>query len=266
MKSAARKESAWWGEFELAEGQRGQWRIGPLDLWLESVPQEWRLVLERPRDPQDATLQVTVPTRRKPPESAAEAIRFAGIDPAVPAVLRPALADRAVVSRPERPFYIPAAARVTLYISTPLWIQLHLADKLLHELPAYQPSDTWFGANTIDGELCYATRTHCRLDLREVRWCPHRAVTPLTIHNAASDALLLERLNLPVPRLSLYADERNRLWTQAVELERKADRAMADVRIAEGPPAVAEQGTHINGPRQAGTRHFMARAFSALFQ
>lgn len=265
MSAETATHPAWWGPFELVTPQCGLWRIGPLDLWLLCGDHEWHLVADRPRDAQDATLEQLVPAGLEPPETAAERARFAGLNTAT-GEMRPALADRPVVSRPEQSFYVPGGAGVTLYVSTPVWLQLYHTGKLLYEMPIHRPSDTWFGPRTIEGELCYASRSHCRLTLGDVPWRPHRAVTPVQVRNEATEPLFLERLNLPVPRLSLYADSRNQLWTQTVELIHRPDRALAEVRIGEGAPDLASAGALIAAPRQTGTRHFMARAFSALFQ
>ena len=258
--------AAWWGRRPLAAGQHGRWSIGPLDLWLLHGDQEWQLVLERPRDSADATLAIDVPCNDAFPESAKDRLRFAGSPVGTEPELRVALADRAMVSRPQDPFYVPSQGAVTLYLSTPAWVQLYLGAARVQEFPVYTPSDTWFGPSTVNGELCYATRTQARLDLADVPERPHRVVTPLTIANKADDALFLERVNLPVPRLPVYADEHHRLWTPAVRMEREEDRDMAEMEIDSGPPAVAAGARRIAEPREAGGRHLMVRAFSALFQ
>ncbi|WP_018937546.1 MULTISPECIES: hypothetical protein [unclassified Thioalkalivibrio] len=259
-------DAAWWGRRALASGQHGRWSIGPLDLWLLHGEQEWQMVLERPRDPADATLAIDVPCADAFPADANDLLRFAGSPADSVPELRVALADRPMVSRPQNPFYVPARGQVTLYLSSPAWVQLHLGEAMVQEFPVYTPSDTWFGPNTVNGELCYATRTQARLDLADVPMRPHRVITPLTIENKASDALFLERVNLPVPRLPVFADEHHRLWTPAVRMEREEDRDMADMKIDSGPPGVAGGAQRIAEPRQAGGRHLMVRAFTALFQ
>lgn len=257
---------AWWGRRALPSGQHGRWSIGPLDLWLLHGTQEWQLVTERPRDPADATLAIDVPCADAFPVDAKELLRFAGSPAETEPELRVALADRPMVSRPQDPFYVPAQGQVTLYLSSPAWVQLYLGKAQVQEFPVYTPSDTWFGTSTVSGELCYATRTQARLDLADVPERPHRVVTPLTIVNKAPDALFLERINLPVPRLPVYADDHNRLWTPAVRMEREEDRDMAEMKIDSTPPSVASGAQRIAEPREVGGRHLMVRAFSALFQ
>lgn len=224
------------------------------------------MVLQRPREPADATLAVEIPCRDPFPADGSDRVRFAGAAASARPALRVALADRPMVSRPQNPFYVPARGQVTLYLSSPVWVQLLIGAAQVQEFPVYVPSDTWFGTNTVDGELCYATRSQARLDLADVPRRPHRVVTPLTIVNKAPDALFLERVNLPVPRLPVYADEQHRLWTPAVRMEREEDRDLATMKIDPAPPGLARGARRVAEPRQAGARHVMIRAFSALFQ
>ncbi|WP_026279799.1 hypothetical protein [Thioalkalivibrio sp. ALJ16] len=264
--TTVQRQAGWWGPRALAAGEHGRWSVGPLDLWLAHGAREWQMVLQRPRDPADATQAIEIPCSDPFPTDASDLLRFAGASAEAQPELRVALADRPMVSRPQNPFYVPANGEVTLYLSSPVWVQLLIGAAMVQEFPVYVPSDTWFGANTVNGELCYATRTQARLDLADVPERPHRVVTPLTIVNKAPDALFLERVNLPVPRLPVYADEQHRLWTPAVRMEREEDRDMAAMKIDSAPPAPARGAKRVAEPRESGGRHVMIRAFSALFQ
>lgn len=259
----------WWGQWELTDGRRGLWQIGPLDLWLARFTNELRLLAGAKRDYLDPASRVRVPARRRlpDPESMEVHQRFVGIENGVR--IAPALADRPVVSRPESPLRVPAGARATLYVGSPVWVQVHevSGDTLLHEMPVYRLTDTWIGASTLEGELAYSSRTHGRLDWRLFPVTRHRVVTPVHIDNRGTDTLTLEKLTLPIPRLSLYLDANGALlWTQPVQLERADKSGLADVRLEDGPPAEAgEAATELAPPRRAGERRFASRAFSALF-
>lgn len=260
----------WWGEQVLAEGRRGLWQIGPLDLWLERAAGELRLLTVVSRDVQDTTSRVRIPARRRLPDPATadEQLRFVGADWEGVEV-EPALADRAVVSRPGTPLHVPPDGRATLYVSSPLWVRIRRARGgcLLHERPVHRLSDTWVGDSTREGELAYASRTNGRLDWRDLTVNRHRAVTPVHIDNRGDDPLVLERISLPIPRLGLYLGEATApLWTQSICLERREKSGLADVRLEHGSPEEAgSAATELAVPRQGGERHFAARAFSALF-
>jgi hypothetical protein len=136
---------------------------------------------------------------------------------------------------------------------------------LLDELPSLRPSETWFGPSTTEGELCYATRTAGRLHLETLPVLRYRAITRILIRNRAHDALLVERIQLPVQYLSLFQAPNDLLWTQAVTLERGRDGGLAGLHIEDRPPAEAEGAVLIREPRQASRTGLLGRTFSTLF-
>jgi hypothetical protein len=182
-------------------------------------------------------------------------------------MVMPALADRAVVIRPDKPLYVPAGEEVTLYISTPLWMCIEVGEPahLLQEIPSYRSSDTWFGASTLDGELCYASRTTARLLLEDVPPRFHRALTPILIHNEAEDALLLERIRLPVQHLSLFQAANDFLWTERVTLDREKSGEQAALHLGAGAPPEAAQARLIRPPRHPLRTNVIVRTFSSFF-
>ena len=171
-----------------------------------------------------------------------------------------------MVVYPEDPFHVTAGESITLFCSTPLWIRVEAgAGRLaLMETAIERPPDTWIGPSTREGELCYATQTAARLDRASVPRHPHRALTELRIRNAASDMLLLERVNLAVPYLSLYAGPGGGLWTEPVLLERTSSATIGRLQI--GHPPVPSEVERITPPRLSpAPEGILVRAFSALF-
>jgi len=261
----------WWTTYTVEQRQGGQWLIGPSTLWIFHGPNEWRLTHKQESDSlmSESAVRCPVPESEWPhvvdPDVAASQIaRFSTRDEDPRVMLTPALADRPVVARPEHAIYIPAGEEVTLYVSTPLWIQVDLGGRAQHEVPAYRPSDTWFGPSTREGELCYATRTTGRLQLENLPLRPHRAVTPLLLRNRASDQLLLERVQIPTQHLALFASPDHMLWTQAVTLHREENVEGARVQIEPGaPPAVAD-AKRVAAPREALRQNLVMSTFKAI--
>ncbi len=268
----------WWGTFSLDENTGGRWEVGPSTVWLYRKTHEWR-VLHRPTaDPQatdpmanrsNATVPVPGADMSEVFDSANDDLqisRYSFRQTSGRVVLQPALADRPVVSRPEHPLYVPPGESVTLYLSTAVWIRVELAESgsLLQELPSYRMSDTWFGASTVDGELCYATRTAGRLQLENLPRRFHRAVTPLRIKNTGTDALALERVQLPVEYLALYTTPTHRLWSQAVTMTRSEGHQGAGVQIRNGPPPDAKGAELLQEPRKTDKRGLFTSTFSAV--
>jgi len=182
--------------------------------------------------------------------------------------LRPLLADRALVSRPMSPLYVPAGETATIFVRSPLWLRVEVGDNLvpLLELPILRPSDTWFGPTTMEGELCYASQTYARLSLENLPIGPHHAITQITIQNQADSQLLVEHLKLPVPYLALFEAADGLLWTQGVTMTRSRDTGMANFQIESDPPEWVRAEKRLSEPRQATSIKTAIYAFGALFR
>jgi hypothetical protein len=249
--------TTWWGERALEPGAAARLQVGPLVLGLERRPREWRVGFSRGLDPLRSEVEIDDGW----PEELSEVHRFPVASSTLSIV--PATADRPVVSRPENPFHIPGEAVVTIYVGMPLWLQVRLGSDgpPLLDVPIARPSDTWFGPATRAGELCYASRTPCRLDVANVIPRPHRAITRIDLVNRTDEILDLDTLKLPVHHLSLFADAAGQLWTEGIRLVRSEGDEFADVHI-DKPPEGASQ---VARPRKPPPRSFVARAFSGLF-
>jgi len=194
--------------------------------------------------------------------------RYAGIGNGVGVSITPLMANRPVVSRPETPFNLLPDNEATLYVGTPLWLRISLEpEKIrLHELPIFRPTDTWFGPRTQDGELCYASRTFCRLVLDEISFRPHRATTAVQVVNHSDSLLPLERMLLPAPRLGLYQLHNGQLWTADVTLEHVSERELARFKVAERPLRGEGEARRVSRPRLRHSPGAAVRAFGSLFR
>ena len=268
----------WWGTYTLEEETGGQWDVGPSTIWLYRSARDWR-VIHRPStdatttDPMAPRSGVSLPI----PEADLGDV-LGGADPDLQisrfsfhrteaeVTLAPALADRPVVSRPEHPLFVPPGESVTLYLSTALWVRITLAesDRRLLEVPSHRMSDTWFGASTWEGTLCYATRTAGRLQLDKLPLRLHRGVTPLHVRNRADEPLALERVQLPAPHLALYRAPSNTLWTNAVSMRHTAAGEGAAVTIDEGPPSAVPEAERVQPPRETDRGGLFTSTFSAF--
>jgi len=255
----------WWGRFSLGVGERGLWHVGPMRLSLTRRRQELSVGYLQNAEPRDARF-FECPTTATLEGPGVVRNRYAFAETPEVVWVRPALANRAVVVYPEDPFHVTAGESITLFCSTPLWIRVEVgASRLaLMESAVERPPDTWIGPSTREGELCYATQTAARLERASVLRHPHRALTELRIRNAASDTLHLERVNLAVPYLSVYAARDGGLWTESVVLERTSSATMGRFQI--GQPPVPGEVERITPPRlTSDPGGVLVRAFSALF-
>jgi hypothetical protein len=259
--------ASWWGEYTIKGRQSLECRIGPLHLLIHNEAQEWQIAYDRDEENDDEHIVCNITESSLTLEGFSNSSRYILNDESGRLHIKPRLADRPVVSRPWSPFNLTAGENVTLYVSSPIWLEVAVGTKArpLEEIAIHRPSDTWFGSSTLEGELCYASRTSCRLRADELPWRPHRAITPLSIHNRADSLLALERISLPVPLLPLYASTDGWLWTPQVTLTREEDGDMAALKIDKQAPREIMGATLIDSPRKTAGHHTFIRAFNTLF-
>ncbi|TQV78795.1 hypothetical protein FKG94_12295 [Exilibacterium tricleocarpae] len=173
------------------------------------------------------------------------------------------LADRPIVSRPTDVLEVLPDNTAVIYISTTLWISIWVAEQQLVELPAAQLSDTWFGPNTYEGEVCYASTTRARLDAALLEPVPFKAVTPVMIHNKSDVKLVLERVNLPVPFLTLYVVN-GEYWTSPVRVTVEADLSRAKIDIDPDHLKREEEKTQLAEPRKGSGKGVLDKAINLL--
>jgi hypothetical protein len=261
--------TGWWGRFEPVNGETISSKIGPLKLAVQRLPNEWQIAYQWYNliDP------TTGEWSREITDSVIDELNYATVERYVieqtekTLHIMPALADRSVITRPFKPFFVLPGDQINVFVSSPLWVRLETGDppQFLQEIPIHRPSDTWFGPSTMTGELCYAGRTHANLNLENVLVQAHRAITQVAIQNQADTQLHIERLNLPVPYLSLFETAAGTLWTEAVTMVRTRDTGMASLQVEKGPPDVATEAKSIFDPRERPPQNMAIRAFGVLF-
>lgn len=273
--SDAPLDPRWWGEVTLPLGGVGRWRAGPSTVRVERRASDWRVWHEGGGDPYATVAERVRAVGDDAPEGAST-LRFSFAETPDTLRVRPSLADRPVIVRPETPLAVPPGETVTLYASTPVWMALKFEVRrprrgrapaadlaVVAELPTARPTDTWFGPNTREGELCYAVRTAARTEVADLPLRPHRAVTAVTVENQAATPLDLVRIAVPMPFLALHVAPDGRLWTDGVRFVREADE---DTTVQ--PQATAPTGgERLAEPRTAPTLgQALSRTVSRLFK
>ncbi len=260
-----RQTEHWWAPVPVGAGKAAILSLGPLSVQLHRGGDEWLIAWSREGgDVEPARASMLLSDNGF---HADDYQRFVTRSGNGMVSILPTLADRPVVIRPRQPVFILPGEHTTLYISTPVWVRIQAGDpsRTLTEISVMRLSDSWFGPSTREGELCYSTRTHARNKLSEVVLRPHRAVTPVRIHNEADSQLPIEKLSLPVPLLSVYGGDDGSLWTESVSLTRTHESDMAALAIQPGAPRDAVGARLLTGPRTVAERHGFVRAFSGLF-
>jgi hypothetical protein len=284
--AGGRADSVWWGGIDVPRDGVVRFAAGPMQVWVERRRHDWRVFNVASHDP-DAVGRAAPPaavTSDDLPDSD-PVVRFAFADAPGRLVVSVAQADRPFVIRPATPFSVGPGERVTLFVSTPAWMVLAVErigptrlrprptagpqgePQRLTEFPLERASDTWFGPNTLAGELCYAARTAGYLSLDDVPRRPHLVVTPVIIENKVGDPLEFERVQVPLPLLGVYVDTTGALWTNAVRLTRDTAGGLAAVRVESGVPTGARGASErLTKPRSGAATSSVVRAFSRLLQ
>ena len=259
--------ATWWGDFTIEGNATAQWEIGPQRIYVQRFAREW-LIAHEQIDPSENNLEqpFTYSDLNLSESDIPNLSRFVIRKTPDKLTVLPALADRSIVSRPYTPFSVPVGENATIYLSTPLWVRFAYGRPLqtIYELPLQRPSDTWFGPSTIEGEICYASRTFGRLNLENLTGQQYRAMTQVHIENKSSVPLLIERINVPVPYLSLFCAKDNLLWTETVTMVQTRETALAEFQIQKKLPPSAQSPKLISKPRQDPQKSMLIRAFSAL--
>ncbi len=248
----------WWGTSVLDVGESLERVIGPLRLVVERSAREWRIATPGP-DADDAGARA---------DAAGAVERYVVGDVGGALRVSPLVADRQVVTEPVTPIHVAPGGRITLYVSTPLWYVIEVGEPPVRLRDAYivRASDTWFGPSTREGELCYASRTAGRLELADLPLRAERAVTAVTISNETGVVLPLQRISLPAPNLALYADTDGMLWTQDLLFDNREEAELADVILADEPPADVPSATRVSEPRVRTRGRRLFKAFGAMFR
>lgn len=260
------QSTPWWGIVEVPENNSFLITSITFTIAVEHKAKEWCIHVKRDDDPSaESTENKFTRTQGEfSPEDCGDISRHITHGNTNTLEIKPSLADRTVVCRPKSPITIVPGASVVIYLSTPIWLTVGVKDNtvtLLKEVATQRLSDTWFGASTREGELCYASQTIGRLDIDKLPFREQRAVTPLLIENKADNDLIFERIALPVPSLSLFTTPSGQLWTQNVTLTRENDGDFAKLKLGAPQP----DSTLVNGPRVNLGHGQLIRAFSAIF-
>ena len=262
----AAPKSPWWSEFQLEANNGVRFSLGPLEVLVFRSENEWQVAPAVAKNENRRKW-----TRKKlaslPPNLPALE-RFASGTDGDTVKIEPRTPDRPVVARPRTPLHLLPGQQTRIYISSPVWVEILVGEqaRAVRELPVKRLSDTWIGANTRNGEIGYGLKTFARSRLDEVQVMEHRMVTPVVVQNWAEDLLLVERMNLPTPYLSIYHNEKNELWTETVTLSHSEGSGMATLDLKIGPPTEAGESSQISRPRRIVEEKRLVRAFGDILK
>ncbi len=254
--------------FQLEKGQSLLIEVGPMKLVIHHDNNEWILAYDWDFNDKDDVPAISYGNSQDFEHIDKNILRFAYHQSTTRLDIKARLADRSVVAKPRIPFYLLARQELWLYVSSPVWLSISIGDEstLLTELPVHRPSDTWFGSNTIEGEVAYSVKTHARLNLEEINTSMHRAITPVRLVNETDQHLFLERISIPAPSLSLFEDQHYHLWSSCITLLKEIDSDTTSMKIESTPPSQAENARLISDPRMSAPANVFVKTMRSLFR
>ena len=258
-------DNAWWHPVTLTPGSCRNINIGPLSLYIQRQAQQWLLAFERHDTPAGEDRPLSQSIAQMPAHIKAERYMFQQSPAAF--CLTPVLLERPVVAKTLQPLHIPPGENTTLYISSPVSVRLALQqpEQLLQEIAISRLSDTWFGPSTQIGELCYADKTHARQSRDELPLRPHRAITPVTVHNNSKQMLSLSKISIPVPYLAVYSAQNGNLWTDPISLQHESADGLARFKTGSLTATEAKGVTLLSAARAIPEKQSLIRAFTGIF-
>ena len=260
------QDGHWATPYTLEPGQTQYHELSHTRVWVTLLEQEWQIRYQRmpDEDSHERWLQRMTNTL---PDADMAAQRFVRNDDGNQVRYLPAMSSLATVIRPHQPLTIPADSECTIYVGTLLWMRIHAGTGGTHlmELPLADPSLTWVGRTTMEGELCYSAATFARLVLDAVPKRPWRAITPVRIVNERREPLLLERFNLPTPLLSLHRNDKDQLWTPGVTVTCETDMNSARLKIDQKLITAAGNCELVAPAREQSARGGLIRAYDRIF-
>ena len=182
--------------------------------------------------------------------------------------IKPKLANMNVVVRPVSPILIPKSADVTFYISTTLWVEIVFEtgkNTFIHEVPVQIDSETWFGLNNYEGELCYSSSTHARMHFNALALHQGRIITALKIKNKTDKTIQVDRLNVPVRFLCVYQDEKQFLCTNDVSVELEGEKEDLDINIQKTPNSLFGKVSRLSDSRESIMKGVFKKAVATFF-
>ena len=229
------QNTRWWGEFEIKNHQCIQWKIGFLSLFWLRKDQELRVAYHTPVEESDEGAQVIRDSTEPFPD---EYQRFVFGTGPERLKLMPILPVKSIIFSPEKALYLAPREKLRLYLSAPIWLRISTGEPELEllQIPSIALSETWFGNNHREGEVCYAAQTRARLNIDNLSQKAYRATTAVTIFNNTAGILPFDRIRIPFQYLALYFGGDGFFWTQPIQFELEPDHNTAKLSLPEGPP------------------------------
>ncbi len=206
-----------WNPVGIDKNQTLHWHIGALRLWIRRTGSE--LCIYHEETPEETSTLLCAADQPAPEDATWQ--RWSVGEESSKLQLKPVMPDRPVVVRPENALAFCKNVEEIFYARIPFRVSIltgeETAENLLWEIPTRTLSNTWFGPDTMRGELCYGMQSSARQSLEGVEPVAHRVICPVMLKNTSDGLFDLKRLCIYTQHLNVYCYA-GKLWTSRQEI------------------------------------------------
>ena len=252
---------------ELQENQMFHLRFGPLDLYLTKNDIELVIRWSTSNNWLDSSFHYDLPYEGLMPENLLTTQRVAFSRKISNLRVIPCLGEKPFVAHPFDRLDLLPGEKTKVFMSTPMSVQIIDTGEgeVLAEIPVFQRPLTWFGENTIRGEVCFFTNINAALSEEDLPFRPHRAMTHLHISNRSNAVIPIERLKIPVQFLSLFQKENGRFVTSSIDMDCDNKGRVRKLEVRR-PRTNVKSLTAIAPPRKRESRLLLPKTVSELMR
>lgn len=185
--------------------------VGPLNVWIKKEADEIKVASDRnaysnPSNNNQSQIEWIKP-EQAPKDNDLDWTRWVVGNSVDAITILPAMPDRAIIVRPERPLKILPGQKAIFYVRIPIFVQIIAGDSannnVLCEIPTIEMSNIWLGDPTA-GELCYSLRSTARRAYSDMQPLEHRVICPVAIRNKGKTQIDIVRFCVQSNHLSIY--------------------------------------------------------------
>lgn len=266
--------ATWWGRHRLPVDRTDLWTLGSLEIMAEHHEAFWRLHWRHTALKKTTTVRTTALTpedvdaftQNPQPLSAispyfaakTQSVTIPAASPNEDLIFSPVLPEESLILSLGAAAVLDPGERLVTGFRIPLSIRVETINgqspaREACEIPLLPLVRTWGGTNPLNGELALTPDQPLRVE----RWSDVKprldvAGMAVVIINKGSDSVFVDRLLIPMARLSLFHSPQSGFWTDSVILEANSDfSGITSVTATERAlPREAGSTSLVSGPRQ----------------
>jgi hypothetical protein len=252
-----------WSPVEIGDRQCAAWRFSPHSFYVERVENQWHVLsLPETGGAEDITDSPACSFFQNIEKPESTAWRHFLLHEHRPLQAIPAMPDRPIVIRSDRPLTLLPGESALFYLHIPVFFKLTALGSrrsTVCEEPIEVMCKTWFG-DPLTGEICYSLATRLHQTLHSVPFSGFEAVCPLFISNESDTGLAFSKICLHTEAVAVYKG--SRLWTNQISVVFKGSEQTTQIQIDRNAPAYENALELVCEAREQTESRLTRRSFS----